>query len=172
VPEIECSSGHWLTDTTGGEKQQPTTNSAAAPMAMDQTLIKTINKLQDSFSSVSTPPCAHPTAIHWLPPPVHSHGQVGVQNPINLPQIAVIGSQSSGKSSVLENFVGRDFLPRGSKPIPIYLTKSIHSIMMDPLSPGSWDRHQKTTGSPADQLPRNRKTSVGQYQPNHPCRSW
>lgn len=26
----------------------------------------------------------------------------------------VIGGQSSGKSSVLENLVGRDFLPRGS----------------------------------------------------------
>lgn len=59
-------------------------------MVMDQTLIKTINKLQDAFSSV------------------------GVQNPIDLPQIAVIGSQSSGKSSVLENLVGRDFLPRGT----------------------------------------------------------
>lgn len=33
---------------------------------------------------------------------------------VNLPQIAVIGSQSSGKSSVLENIVGKDFLPRGS----------------------------------------------------------
>lgn len=32
---------------------------------------------------------------------------------IDLPQIVVIGSQSSGKSSVLENIVGRDFLPRG-----------------------------------------------------------
>jgi hypothetical protein len=31
-----------------------------------------------------------------------------------LPQITVIGSQSSGKSSVLENIVGRDFLPRGT----------------------------------------------------------
>ncbi|XP_026160533.1 dynamin 3a isoform X2 [Mastacembelus armatus] len=31
-----------------------------------------------------------------------------------LPQIAVVGGQSAGKSSVLENFVGRDFLPRGS----------------------------------------------------------
>ena len=31
-----------------------------------------------------------------------------VQNPIDLPQIAVVGSQSSGKSSVLENIVGRD----------------------------------------------------------------
>ncbi|KAN0006787.1 hypothetical protein ACTFIU_004978 [Dictyostelium citrinum] len=33
---------------------------------------------------------------------------------ITLPQIIVVGSQSSGKSSVLENLVGRDFLPRGS----------------------------------------------------------
>lgn len=57
---------------------------------MDSHLIKTINKLQDAFSTV------------------------GVQNPIDLPQIVVIGSQSSGKSSVLENIVGRDFLPRGT----------------------------------------------------------
>ena len=56
---------------------------------MDQ-LIKIVNKLQDAFASV------------------------GVNSPIDLPQIAVIGSQSSGKSSVLENIVGRDFLPRGS----------------------------------------------------------
>ncbi|EME48584.1 hypothetical protein DOTSEDRAFT_67583 [Dothistroma septosporum NZE10] len=33
---------------------------------------------------------------------------------LDLPQIVVVGSQSSGKSSVLENIVGRDFLPRGS----------------------------------------------------------
>lgn len=58
-------------------------------MSMDQ-LIKVVNKIQDSFA------------------------RVGVQNPIDLPQIVVIGSQSSGKSSVLENIVGRDFLPRGS----------------------------------------------------------
>ncbi|XP_032883951.1 dynamin-3 isoform X2 [Amblyraja radiata] len=32
---------------------------------------------------------------------------------LDLPQIAVVGGQSAGKSSVLENFVGRDFLPRG-----------------------------------------------------------
>ncbi|KAJ3021616.1 vacuolar protein sorting-associated protein 1 [Thoreauomyces humboldtii] len=57
---------------------------------MDTNLIKTINKLQDAFTAV------------------------GVANPIDLPQITVIGSQSSGKSSVLENIVGRDFLPRGT----------------------------------------------------------
>ncbi|CCG81694.1 putative Dynamin-like GTPase Dnm1 [Taphrina deformans PYCC 5710] len=33
---------------------------------------------------------------------------------IDLPQVVVVGSQSSGKSSVLENIVGRDFLPRGT----------------------------------------------------------
>lgn len=34
--------------------------------------------------------------------------------PVDLPQITVVGSQSSGKSSVLEALVGFDFLPRGS----------------------------------------------------------
>lgn len=33
---------------------------------------------------------------------------------ISLPQIVVVGCQSAGKSSVLENIVGREFLPRGS----------------------------------------------------------
>lgn len=54
---------------------------------MDQ-LIPIVNKLQDVFNTVGT-------------------------ESIQLPQIVVIGSQSSGKSSVLENIVGRDFLPRG-----------------------------------------------------------
>ncbi|KAI8880066.1 hypothetical protein K501DRAFT_255753 [Backusella circina FSU 941] len=57
---------------------------------MDSQLIKTVNKLQDAFATV------------------------GVHNPVDLPLLAVIGSQSSGKSSVLENIVGRDFLPRGT----------------------------------------------------------
>lgn len=33
---------------------------------------------------------------------------------IDLPVLAVVGSQSCGKSSVLENIVGKDFLPRGT----------------------------------------------------------
>lgn len=37
-----------------------------------------------------------------------------VDGAIDLPQIVVVGSQSAGKSSVLEAFVGRDFLPRGT----------------------------------------------------------
>lgn len=52
-------------------------------------LIPVVNKLQDVF------------------------GAIGSEG-IDLPQIVVVGSQSSGKSSVLENIVGRDFLPRGS----------------------------------------------------------
>ena len=39
---------------------------------------------------------------------------VGLQQFINLPRIAVFGTQSAGKSSVLESIVGIDFLPRGS----------------------------------------------------------
>ena len=55
-----------------------------------QRLILMVNRLQQAFSQLSIP-----------------YG-------LDLPQIAVIGGQSAGKSSVLENFVGRDFLPRGS----------------------------------------------------------
>ncbi|GAA5842376.1 hypothetical protein JCM11251_004210 [Rhodosporidiobolus azoricus] len=51
-------------------------------------LIQTVNALQDVFSTVG--------------------GET-----VDLPQIVVVGSQSAGKSSVLETIVGRDFLPRG-----------------------------------------------------------
>lgn len=53
-------------------------------------LIPLINKLQDVFSHLG-------------------HSNV----PIDLPQIVVVGSQSAGKSSVLESIVGKEFLPRG-----------------------------------------------------------
>ncbi|GAU32598.1 hypothetical protein TSUD_71460 [Trifolium subterraneum] len=47
----------------------------------------------------------------------------------SLPAIAVVGGQSSGKSSVLESVVGKDFLPRGSgivtrRPLVLQLHKS------------------------------------------------
>ncbi|KAL9127883.1 MAG: hypothetical protein Q9217_003319 [Psora testacea] len=50
---------------------------------------------------------------------------VGRSNALVLPSIVVIGSQSSGKSSVLEAIVGHEFLPKGSNMItrrPIELT--------------------------------------------------
>lgn len=66
----------------------------ATPVAMGnrgmEDLIPLVNRLQDALSSV------------------------GESCSLHLPQIAVVGGQSAGKSSVLENFVGRDFLPRGS----------------------------------------------------------
>ncbi|XP_071747313.1 dynamin isoform X17 [Lepeophtheirus salmonis] len=67
--------------------------SAAVGVAGNQgmeALIPIVNRMQDAFT------------------------QLGVHMNIDLPQIAVVGGQSAGKSSVLENFVGRDFLPRGS----------------------------------------------------------
>ena len=39
---------------------------------------------------------------------------IGLEKHITLPKIIVVGSQSSGKSSLLESIVGLDFLPRGS----------------------------------------------------------
>ena len=38
----------------------------------------------------------------------------GLNHELGLPKIVVVGGQSAGKSSVLEGFVGKDFLPRGS----------------------------------------------------------
>ena len=38
---------------------------------------------------------------------------LGVEEYIELPKICVLGTQSAGKSSVLESIVGMDFLPRG-----------------------------------------------------------
>uniref|UniRef100_A0A2S2NYC0 Dynamin-1-like protein n=1 Tax=Schizaphis graminum TaxID=13262 RepID=A0A2S2NYC0_SCHGA len=54
-----------------------------------ESLIQIINKLQDVFAVIG-------------------------EHQIDLPQIVVVGSQSSGKSSVLESLVGRSFLPRGT----------------------------------------------------------
>ncbi|CAN0877165.1 Phragmoplastin DRP1C [Linum grandiflorum] len=44
----------------------------------------------------------------------HGGGGEGMSLWEALPSVAVVGGQSSGKSSVLESVVGRDFLPRGS----------------------------------------------------------
>lgn len=51
--------------------------------------------------------------------------QVDQSDTLQLPSIVVIGSQSSGKSSVLEAIVGHEFLPKGSNMVtrrPIELT--------------------------------------------------
>ncbi|KAF5935740.1 hypothetical protein HYC85_026869 [Camellia sinensis] len=56
-------------------------------------------------------------------------GDYGADNALptlwdSLPTIVVVGGQSSGKSSVLESIVGRDFLPRGSGFSAINMTES------------------------------------------------
>jgi len=69
-------------------------------------LLPVINKLQDVLATMG----AHP---------------------LDLPQIAVVGSQSAGKSSVLETLVGKDFLPRGNdivtrRPLILQLLNTNH----------------------------------------------
>jgi dynamin 1-like protein len=54
-----------------------------------ENLVGVVNKLQDVFTTVG-------------------------KDCLQLPQIIVVGTQSSGKSSVLESLVGRSFLPRGA----------------------------------------------------------
>ncbi|WVZ08236.1 hypothetical protein V8G54_021582, partial [Vigna mungo] len=49
--------------------------------------------------------------VNWL---MDILSRVGSHSSIHLPQVAVVGSQSSGKSSVLEALIGRDFLPCGN----------------------------------------------------------
>ncbi|KAL3651670.1 Dynamin-related protein 3A [Castilleja foliolosa] len=72
------------------EEQPAAPNNTAAAAPLGHSVIPLVNKLQDIFA------------------------QLGSQSTIELPQVAVVGSQSSGKSSVLEALVGRDFLPRGN----------------------------------------------------------
>ncbi|GJR42998.1 dynamin-related protein 3A-like protein isoform X1 [Tanacetum coccineum] len=77
-----------MADDTAVPTTPPTITTATPPLGAN--VIPIINKLQDIFA------------------------QLGSSSTIELPQVAVVGSQSSGKSSVLEALVGRDFLPRGS----------------------------------------------------------
>ncbi|KAI5995627.1 dynamin protein dnm1 [Pisolithus albus] len=82
---------------------------------MDVDLIKLVNRLQDTFSNLG--------------------------GELDMPQLVVVGSQSSGKSSVLENIVGRDFLPRGQgivtrRPLILQL---IHTPIPDPSASPSPD---------------------------------
>ena len=83
-----------------------------------ENLIPVINKLQDIFNTVGF------EAIH-------------------LPQIVVVGTQSSGKSSVLENIVGKSFLPRGTgivtrRPLVLQLLNSKEIEATDESGPDPW----------------------------------
>ncbi|KAL9242725.1 hypothetical protein vseg_016698 [Gypsophila vaccaria] len=71
-------------------------------MTMMKGLIEVVNTLHEVFSNLNDI--------------VVDDDNAGTSLPFSdaLPSIAVVGGQSSGKSSVLESVVGRDFLPRGA----------------------------------------------------------
>ncbi|XP_005370420.1 dynamin-1-like protein isoform X6 [Meriones unguiculatus] len=83
-----------------------------------EALIPVINKLQDVFNTVGA-------------------------DIIQLPQIVVVGTQSSGKSSVLESLVGRDLLPRGTGVV----TRRPLILQLVHVSP---EDKRKTTGEEND----------------------
>ncbi|KAJ6851925.1 dynamin-related protein 3A-like isoform X1 [Iris pallida] len=89
--------------------------SAAGPVG--HTVVPIVNKLQDIFA------------------------QLGRPSTFDLPQVAVVGSQSSGKSSVLEALVGRDFLPRGNdictrRPLVLQLVHQSRALAAAPAGGG------------------------------------
>ncbi|PIA46028.1 hypothetical protein AQUCO_01600356v1 [Aquilegia coerulea] len=73
------------------EMEEESRNKTKLLPTIGSSVIPIVNKLQDIFEPFSD-----------------------LVSKIKLPEVAVIGSQSSGKSSVLEALVGRDFLPRSS----------------------------------------------------------
>jgi dynamin 1-like protein len=64
--------------------------------------------------------------------------KAGLDRKINLPNVIVLGAQSSGKSSVLEHIIGREFLPRGQGIVtrrPVIIQKIVDpNISRDQLS--------------------------------------
>ncbi|KAF3919551.1 Dynamin-1 [Dactylellina cionopaga] len=86
--------------------------------ALGEELLTTVNRLQDLvFNTIGN-------------------------DSLDLPQIVVVGSQSSGKSSVLENIVGRDFLPRGSgivtrRPLVLQLINVPSEDGLEPHTPAA-----------------------------------
>ena len=82
-------------------------------LALGEVLIPAINRVQDAFTAIG-----------------------GMSLQLDLPQVAVVGSQSSGKSSVLESLVGRDFLPRGPdictrRPLVLQLVSIVFANELD-----------------------------------------
>lgn len=100
-------------------------NANQIPSAMEQ-LIPIINKLQDVFNTIGSDPldlpqivvvsvnyvCSFSILFYTFRFYTSSFSRVHFLHP--LLHVLQVGSQSAGKSSVLENIVGRDFLPRGS----------------------------------------------------------
>lgn len=83
-------------------------------------LISVVNKLQDVFQEV---------------------GAVAGEQ-LKLPQIVVVGSQSSGKSSVLEAIVEEDFLPRGAG----IVTRCPLILQLQYVAKGDWSVRREEDG--------------------------
>ncbi|KAJ2174880.1 mitochondrial dynamin GTPase Msp1, partial [Coemansia sp. RSA 532] len=95
------------------QKPAPTTNSARRDGGTDENalmeLTKKLLEIQTILKTVSD----------------EDSGGKSSSGSLKLPSIVVIGSQSSGKSSVLEAIVGQEFLPKGTNMVtrrPIELT--------------------------------------------------
>jgi len=106
-PQLQpLASGASSGSAANGTTVPPLPASSVSSPFLGQSVIPLVNKLQDIFS------------------------QLGSASTIDLPQVAVVGSQSSGKSSVLEALVGRDFLPRGQdictrRPLVLQLVQTV-----------------------------------------------
>lgn len=85
-------------------------------MSQIDKLIPIVNSLQDVFSAI---------------------GQDKTN--IDLPQITVVGSQSAGKSSVLEAVCGRDVLPRSAG----ICTRRPLILQLIPTKPGQFVKDEK-----------------------------
>ncbi|XP_024362051.1 dynamin-related protein 3A isoform X2 [Physcomitrium patens] len=93
-------------EVPGSPSGSPPASPPPAAAFLGQSVIPLVNKLQDILC------------------------QLGSASTIDLPQVAVVGSQSSGKSSVLEALVGKDFLPRSSdictrRPLVLQLVQTL-----------------------------------------------
>ena len=124
-------------------------------MASLHDLIPIVNKLQDIVTNTSL-------------------------TDLDLPLLTVIGSQSAGKSSVLENIVGKDFLPRGTgivtrRPLILQL---IHVAANDPLLHKSDFISDEAPIDPnemtLEQHLRNHNSSsnVNEIPPSTPAEEW
>lgn len=99
------------TTKTKNKKQKTKNRIRSEAMATMESLIGLVNRIQRACTVLG------------------DHGGEGMSLWEALPSVAVVGGQSSGKSSVLESVVGRDFLPRGSgivtrRPLVLQLHKT------------------------------------------------
>lgn len=70
-------------------------------------MVRSVGRIQSSYDEMNPGNPGMEKLIPAMNKIMDVCTQVGIDIQFDFPQIAVIGSQSAGKSSVLENFVGR-----------------------------------------------------------------